>query len=353
MKKSLFGYNVSEVNVMINALREENESLNTTITTLKTQMKNGVNGNGARFSLLETDLKKYEEELKRVSEEKSELILRISSLTKEVEDLRLQNTELMAQPKALHMQNILETQLAAGKEAQANTVPDKKMIEEAHTSAEELSALRGEPYESTYLPALNTVKQVDEPYQTALVDIEQLKDELKHAKQELENTSTVLDRKNEELINTKKELSSTKDALITTKAAFESAIDQLEKYQKEKQPININKASEISYQAYYEMSRMRNEMVEFMHQLTKEYYQLINDNNLKIRTAIEYRQQEYNQMVREFFTNASEFRNKLSGIEIECSNVVDFNMNIEQVSMRMKEIMDQFMNECEVSIRNT
>ena len=323
MKKSLFGYNVSEVNVMINALREENESLNATITTLKTQMKNGLNGNGAKFTLLETDLKRNEEELKRVSQERDAFMIKISSLTKELEELRLQNAELIAHPIPLHINNIGITELAAGKEPEAIAIPSQKNIEELQTSKEELSAVR-----------------------------EERNDELRRNRRELESLSAALNSKNEELIKTKSELSLTKDSLVATKAALDTAIDQLEKFQKEKKPINVNKASEISYQAYYEMSRMRSEIVEYMHQLTKEYYQLLNDNNLKIRSALECRQQEYNQMVREFFTETSEFRNKLSSIEVECGNVVDFNMNIEQVSMRMKEIMDQFMKDCDTSIRN-
>ena len=351
MKKSIFGYNTSEVNVMLSTLREENESLNTIITTLKTQMKNSVNGNGAKSNLLEADLKSSEEELKRISEEKNELISEISSLTKEVDALKQQNAELIAQTKQLHIPNVLQTQLAAGREAEALTHINKikSRTEDLQPYEEELSAVRDKLYEDKSAPAPLLSNQLDEPFIAALKDYERLNDELRHTRKELESKCTVLDSRNGELANVKEELSITKDALASTKTALENAMDQIEKSQ---QPININKASEITYQAYCEMSRMRNEIVEFMHQQMKEYYQLTNDNNLKIRSAIDQRQQEYSQMVREFFTNTSEFRNRLSNFEVECNNMNDFNMNIDQVSMRMKEIMDTFMNECEASIRN-
>ncbi|MDF2908116.1 MAG: hypothetical protein K0R34_3437 [Herbinix sp.] len=353
MKKSFLGYNISEVNVMLSALREENESLNATITTLKTQMKNGINGNGAKLNLLEDDLKKSEEELKKVSEEKEELISKITSLTNEVDVLKQQNTEIIAQTKQLHRQNILQTQLAAGKEFQAVTVHMEKIknrAEESQPLEEELSAVRDELYEDKSATAPLSNKQLDEPFIAALKDYERLNDELRRTRKELESKSAVLDSRNGELAHVKEELSLTKDALASTKTALENTIDQLEKFQ---QPININKASEITYQAYCEMSRMRNEIVEYMHQQMKEYYQLTNDNNIKMRSVIEQRQQDYSQMIREFFTNASEFRTRLSNVEVECSNVVDFNMNIDQVSMRMKEIMDRFMEECDTSIRNS
>lgn len=352
MKKSLFGYNISEVNVMLNALREENESLNATVTTLKTQMKNGVNGSGAKLNLLEADLKNSDEELKRVSEEKNELISKISSLTSEVDALKQQNAELIAQARQLHMQNILHTQLAAGSEYQAVTHIEKiKNIEEAsQLTEEELSAVKIELKEDSSASAPISNKQMDEPIIAALKDYERLNDELRRTRKELESKSAVLDSRNGELAHVKEELSLTKDALASTKSALENTMDQLEKSQ---QPINTNKASEITYQAYCEMSRMRNEIVEYMHQQMKEYYQVTNDNNIKMRSVIEQRQQEYSQMIREFFSNTSEFRTRLSNVEVECSNVVDFNMNIDQVSMRMKEIMDRFMEECDASIRNS
>ncbi len=351
MKKSFLGYSISEVDVMLSTLREENESLNTTITTLKTQMKNGVNGNGVKSNLLEADLKNSEDELKRVTEEKNELIYEISLLTKEVDDLKQQNTALIAQSRQLHIANIKQTQPASGSEAQPITHMEKNKdsVEESHPHKEELSAVTLELYEDKSMITPLPNKQLDEPFIAALKDYERLNDELRRTRKELESKSAALDSRNGELANLKEELSITKDALSSTKTALENAIDQIEKSQ---QPISINKASEITYQAYCEMSRMRNEVVEFMHQQMKEYYQLTNDNNLRIRSAIEQRQQEYSQMIREFFTNASEFRNRLSNFEVECNNMNDFNMNIDQVSMRMKDIMDTFMNECDATIRN-
>lgn len=353
MKKSFLGYSISEVNLMLSTLREENESLNATITTLKTQMKNGVNSNGAKLNLIEADLKNSEEELKKVREEKEALISKISSLTSEIEALKQQNNDLIILTRQLHIPNILQSQLAAGSEVHAITVPLENIqnrVEESQPPEEELCAVRNELFEDKLASAPLSSKQCDESAITALKDYERLNDELRRTRKELESKSALLDSRNGEIANIKEELSLTKDALASAKAALENATDQIEKAQ---QPININKASEISYQAYCEMSRMRNEIVEYMHQQMKEYYQLTKDNNLKIRSAIEQRQQEYSQLVREFFANASEFRNRLSNIEVECNNMNDFNMNIDQVSMRMKDIMDRFMEDCEASIRNS
>lgn len=94
MKKSLFGYKIAEVNVIIDALREENESLNATITTLKTQIKNTIGQKSAKSILVEEDLKKLETDLIKINKEKAELLVQISTLTKEFEVLYQQNKEL-------------------------------------------------------------------------------------------------------------------------------------------------------------------------------------------------------------------------------------------------------------------
>ena len=56
MKKSLFGYNVSETDITLNALREENESLNAAIIDLKTQIKNIASEENVKVSLLENKI---------------------------------------------------------------------------------------------------------------------------------------------------------------------------------------------------------------------------------------------------------------------------------------------------------
>ncbi len=324
MKKSLFGYKVSEVNVTLSTLREENESLNATIATLKTQMKNGANGNGAKISLLEADLKKSEEELIRVNEEKNELLSTISSLTTELEALKQEHKITLY------------------------SVSNK--AEEAQASEEELSAVIDPAIEVKASPVSSLAIPTDDPSRVALKDYSQLQDELQHIRKELESTSALLESKNLELARAKEELSYTKDALATTKISLETTTEQLEQFKK---PLDINKASEISFQAYYEMSRMRNVIVEYMQQQMREYYQLVNESNMQLRSVIEQRQQEYNHMIREFFSNASDFRTKLSNMEVEVNKLDAFNLNIDHISTLIKESMDKFMDECEASLRNT
>ncbi len=100
MRKSLFGYNISEVNAALDNLREENESLNATIVTLKTQIKNSISDSGAKANLLEADLKMKEEDLRILREEKKELLSQITSLSAETELLHQKNAELSAQLEA-------------------------------------------------------------------------------------------------------------------------------------------------------------------------------------------------------------------------------------------------------------
>ncbi len=88
MKKSLFGYNVSETDITLNALREENESLNAAIIDLKTQIKNIASEENVKVSLLENKIIKNNEALQNAAIEKRELLSQIAMLSEEVGKLR-------------------------------------------------------------------------------------------------------------------------------------------------------------------------------------------------------------------------------------------------------------------------
>jgi len=94
MKKALFGYKISEVDKILQYLREENESLNTEIAKLKIQIKNNVDS--AKTILLEENLKNYEKELIRLKSENSEIKMQNEHLTEENINLKSQIAELKA-----------------------------------------------------------------------------------------------------------------------------------------------------------------------------------------------------------------------------------------------------------------
>ena len=104
--------------------------------------------------------------------------------------------------------------------------------------------------------------------------------------------------------------------------------------------LNQKLASEISLRAYYEMSKMQHEVVDYVHGQIKDYYQCVNENNLKLRADIEQCQLLYNQMIRDFFSKANEFRTALSNMENNYSNMVDYNINTDKLSNRMNEIIN-------------
>lgn len=101
MKKELFGYKISDVNAILDSLREENASLNATITTLKTQIKNNVGDVSAKSMLLENELSKSEKELMKLNKERDDLLTQISYLTKEKESLNQKNIDLNNQIELL------------------------------------------------------------------------------------------------------------------------------------------------------------------------------------------------------------------------------------------------------------
>ncbi len=96
MKKSLFGYNITKINKIINSLREENEGLNATITTLQAQIKNNVGTKSAKLIFLDEELKSKENEIIKIGLENEELVSQISTLTKEYEALNNKYNELKA-----------------------------------------------------------------------------------------------------------------------------------------------------------------------------------------------------------------------------------------------------------------
>lgn len=88
MKKSLFGYKVSETDITLNALREENESLNAAIIDLKIQIKNIASEENVKVSLLENKIIKNNEALQNAANEKRELLSQIAMLSEEMGKLR-------------------------------------------------------------------------------------------------------------------------------------------------------------------------------------------------------------------------------------------------------------------------
>lgn len=330
MKKVFFGYKVSEVDLIINTLREENESLNATITTLKTQIKNSDESSGAKANLVEADLKKLEENLKQLNNEKNENMSLISSLSEESEVLRKKNEELTARIEHLNMQNEnLELQLADSQQ--------------------------------------QSIKQSDDQITNDIFLIETLQSQLNTEKEYKITLEKALNGKVEELTAVTSELEKSKETEMELEIALaeinrlkrelaisEFAVNEQRKMKafEKQQQENMNQASEVSLRAYYEMSKIRNEVVEYMQERMKEYYQLINENSVKISAAIEQHQLEYNQMIREFFTKAYEYRVSLSNIEDDYSNMTDFSLNIDKIANRMNEIMNKFVQESNSYLKN-
>lgn len=113
MKKSLFGYNISEVNTILNSLREENKSLHSTITALKLKIQSIDSDSNAKSILLEEDLKIHEENLININNEKNDLEKKLNSLMEKYESNTKQKQELNNQIQSLHKENdILLKQLS-------------------------------------------------------------------------------------------------------------------------------------------------------------------------------------------------------------------------------------------------
>lgn len=327
MKKGLFGYKVSEVDVMMNTLREENESLNATITTLKTQIKNSEIC-GAKANLLEDNLKSMEENLAQLTKEKNELLTQTTALSTEAEASKRQNADLMAQIEHLHMQNEdLGHQVT---ELQQQTA-DTSLLEDLQLQLDS---------EKEYKAALEQAFNDKAEKLTAAAD------ELASTKAALE---TVTGELNEAQEKAQREIKQLEEELAITRIAVEEQ-EKITAINK-KQLANRDQASEISYWAYYNMSKMRNEVVEYIHEQMKEYYQFVNEASVKMHTSIEQRQSEYNRMIREFFATASEFRTNLSNIEDKYSSMVDYRLNTDKIANRMDEIMNNFIEEADAYLK--
>ncbi|TCL58110.1 hypothetical protein EDD76_107226 [Kineothrix alysoides] len=97
MKKSLFGYNISEADITLNALREENESLNASIIALKTQIKNSTSEENVKLSLLQNEIIKNKEALQNALDEKRVLLSQIAVLSGDAGELRKENEALRSE----------------------------------------------------------------------------------------------------------------------------------------------------------------------------------------------------------------------------------------------------------------
>lgn len=128
MKKSLFGYRITDVDTLISSLKEENESLNDTITTLKAELKNSSD-NETKSTILEDDYQKIKEQLALATSKNQELISDFQSLSLEVDTLRQQNLELTEQ---LHTQLDIDFT----KEASATVEPQSYKEPKDNTSPE-------------------------------------------------------------------------------------------------------------------------------------------------------------------------------------------------------------------------
>ncbi len=135
MKKSLFGYNISEANITLNALREENESLNASIIALKTQIKNSASEENAKVSLLENEIIKNKEALQNATDEKRALLSQIAVLSSDVTELRKENETLRAE-KAARVQTSETRAADKGLDVDAETVTGNMEVSAAETSRE-------------------------------------------------------------------------------------------------------------------------------------------------------------------------------------------------------------------------
>jgi chromosome segregation protein len=330
MKKSILGYNVSEVDIMLNTLREENEGLNATIVTLKTQIKNNETSS-AKANLFEAELKSREETMKQLNEEKNEFKQQISSLTAEYAILNELNSELTKKIEQLNKEkenlNIQISQFQQLSNPNELTNTDTVLLEElqllSHKEADELTA------------ATLDLNETKTSYEAPADDFNNEKS--KEITNELELAQMEIDQLKEELTVTKLTIDEQSKRRVLEK----------------KQETNLNLASEVSLRAYYDMSKLRDEVVDYMQGQLKEYYQSVNENSVKMRAAIEQRQTEYNQMIREFITKASDYRVSLSSMEDKYNNMTDYSLNIDQLSNRMNAIMNDFIDETNACLKQS
>lgn len=309
MKKSLFGYNASEVDVMLNTLREENESLNGTITTLRTQVKNSES-NGAKATLLEIDIKNLEERLKLVSDEKNDLLSQIASLSQESSALNGINADLITQIELLKQQN----------ETLNNQISDLQL---QNTATLELNSKVDYSFMETLQSQLDSEKEYKVTLEKALYDKTEA---LTDTTTELEKAKIIIEQLKDELALS---------AAVTDEQAAASSIE-------DKQFDTQKPSADITLQAYQDMTRMRNEVLEYMHTQKREFYKLVNENSVRLNEVMEQRQTEYNKMIREFFKSATEFHGNLTNSEDMYSKMTDYSFNLDKLSNNMNEIMNNY-----------
>ncbi len=352
MKKGFLGYRVSEVDIAINALREENESLNATIITLTTQLKNSESSSGVKASLLEADLKKKEDQLNILSEEKDALAAQLNSLTIDIDSLQQRNTELSAQIELLATQKADHLQQTSELKQQVSVLNQQiteltALNQEAAVSAEEALRLQ-------LSSAASDLESMRSSFTAVTGELEDARAELQNAGTQLQAVKAVAEQKTQYADTARKEF-------IGLNTLYEASQNEIEKLKAELAASRAaadeyarlkaveNQAMEITSQAYYDMSKMRNEVMEYVHEQMMEYYQHINDNSVKMRMAIEQSQLEYTQMIREFFAKASEFCVNMSNIDNKYSDIVNYSLSLDELSKRLNEIMDSFLEESGVS----
>lgn len=260
MRKNLFGYNISEVNITLSNIREENESLNATITSLKEHIKKLEAERDIKGNHSNVDYKSLEADLKKALEERDQLASKLAfeQAQKEIAATKLQTN------------------------------------------------------------SLSTTSSTDEEYEKV--------------KQALASAKTALSDKLSEFDLVKKETEQLREQLISSnKASEELAVLQVDK-----------QIQDLSYQAYYDMLKIQNEVTDYLREQLKGYYQSVDDSNNKIHSEIEQRKQEYDQMIQDFITKVSEFRNSLSHIEYEHASVSDFRRNIDTLDERIKSITNHY-----------
>ena len=413
MKKVFWGYNISEVDVAIGALREENESLNATITTLKTHIKNIESGYSAKSKLLESNLKEKEGILRQTNDEKQKLEEQILELNNHITEVTAHennqsaaaldtlqsqlNTEIEYKASMEKELTEKEEELSCAKEELASARRDltdiKLQLDSLkHSREDETSKLQAlsnkyenietemkdtkSAYEITANELENTKALLHQKEQDAarvcteledlkkqlaainshnaehadkLIAIEHLTSNYNNMKEILSDTQASLTKKTTELENCQAEIQQLKDSLSIAEAAAEEQAKLKE--QENMQLANYNYASEISLKAYYDMGQIRSEVYDYLHKQMKDYYQLVNDNSTKMHSAIEQCQTEYNHMLRELFAKLSEFRLSLSNIDDEYNNTAEYSINVDRISNRMSEIIENFMKESSASLK--
>lgn len=150
MKKSFFGYNISEVNITMSNIREENESLNATITSLKAHIKKLEAERNVKGNHSEDDYKSLEADLKKALEERDQLAgkLAFEQSQQEIAATKLQTGSLstasstdgeyekvkqaLASAKTAFSDKLLEYELVRKETEQLRVelIPSSKAVEE-------------------------------------------------------------------------------------------------------------------------------------------------------------------------------------------------------------------------------